>query len=178
MKGTGCRILFRFIVKKFKEKTMKKMCFVLIGVVVFMLALSCASAGEGVEEEVKEFTQEDANSAFEKIYNTFRGDLILEGAKTYTVVKGDTLSAITRSNYGGSNGYYFPLIMLASSDVVLDPDLIEPGMGLTIPDLQKNLNDAAARGHLKNFLNEIAVVYEKKGREEVKERLKVLAASL
>jgi LysM repeat protein len=93
-------------------------------------------------------------------------------------VKGDTLSAISRNNYGGKNGYYFPLIMLASSDVVLDPDLIEPGMKLTVPDLQKNLGDDYARGKLKNFLNEIAGIYNKKGRTETRDRLRDLASSL
>jgi hypothetical protein len=48
--------------------------------------------------------------------------------------------------------------MLASSDVVADPDKIVPGMGLTIPDLQKNLDDPGARANIKNYLLEIAKV--------------------
>lgn len=149
---------------------MKKTFFVLTGLAAFMCVFSCASTDE--------FTQEKANSAFEKVYDTFRDGLILEGAKTYTVVQGDTLSAITRGNYGGKNGYFFPLIMLASSDVVLDPDLIEPGMALTIPDLEKNLNDVQARKKLQEFLEQISRIYDKKGREEIRDRLKALAASL
>jgi hypothetical protein len=143
----------------------------LMGVVCLMMVLSCASTGE-------QFTQTEANEAFEEIYNTFRSSLILEGAKQHLVTKGDTLSAITRNNYGTSNGYYFPLIMLASSEVVLDPDLIEPGMLLTIPDLQKNLNNAKARAQIKKFLIRIAGVYDKKGDEKTRDRLKDLAVLL
>lgn len=148
---------------------MKKTAVGLTGLVYMMMAFSCASTED-------QFTQEEANAAFEEIYNTFRRDLILEGAKKHIVVRGDTLSAITRSNYGNSNGYYFPLIMLASSEVVLDPDLIEPGMQLTIPDLQKNLNSDKARAQMKKFFIQIAGVYDKKGDEKTRERLKDLAA--
>jgi hypothetical protein len=149
---------------------MKKRVPVLAGLVWMAMALSCAST--------RQFTQEEANTAFEQIYDTFRDDIILEGAKTYTVVKGNTLAEITRNNYGRSNGYYFPLIMLASSEVVLDPDLIEPGMVLTIPDLQKNLNDDKARAQVKKFLVQIAGVYDKKDDERTRDRLKELAALL
>jgi hypothetical protein len=149
---------------------MKRIFAVLTGATCMLAVFSCASTGE--------FTQAEANAAFETIYNTFRADLILEGAKKHTVARGDTLSAITRNNYGSSNGYYFPLIMLASSEVVLDPDLIEPGMQLTIPDLQKNLNNAKARSRLKKFLIQISGVYAKKGDEKTRSRLKDLAALL
>jgi hypothetical protein len=114
----------------------------------------------------------------EQVYEQHSGDLILEGAKSYTVARTDTLSKITRNNYGGRNGYYFPLIMLASQDVVKDPDLIEPGMSLTIPDLQKNLDDPGARQKVKEFLNEIAGVYNTKGNPATRDRLRALAASL
>jgi LysM repeat protein len=114
----------------------------------------------------------------EQVYEEHSGDLILEGAKSYTVVRTDTLSKITRSNYGGRNGYYFPLIMLASQDVVKDPDLIEPGIKLTIPDLQKNLNDPGARQKIKEFLNDIANVYNTKGKAVTRDQLRELAASL
>jgi hypothetical protein len=40
--------------------------------------------------------------------------------------------------------------------------LIEPGTKLTIPDLQKNLNNTAARGEIKNFLKDVAGVYDQK----------------
>jgi PhoPQ-activated pathogenicity-related protein len=121
-------------------------------------------------------TQEQANEALQEIYNEYKSDLILEGAKTYTVVRGDVLNAISRREY--NNGFYFPLIMLASSDVVLDPDQIEPGMNLIIPDLQRNLNNANAKGRIKNFLREIADIEDRRDRPQDAEGLRKLADSL
>jgi hypothetical protein len=136
--------------------------------IVFALftVLSCASTSPEpaavVEEDPGEFTQEHANAAFEEIYDTHRPNIILEGAQKYTVVKGDTPSRFALKFYGAGNGYYFPLIILASSEVILDPDLIEPGMNFLIPDLQKNLNDKNAKAGVKALLTDIAGVYEKK----------------
>ena len=87
-------------------------------------------------------------------------DLILNGADTYTVVKGDTLSKISRRKY--KNGFYWPLIMMASPGVVEDQDLIEPGMALTVPKLQANLDDTRARESMKKFFLEAAGITERK----------------
>ncbi|GHV91175.1 hypothetical protein AGMMS50268_16780 [Spirochaetia bacterium] len=115
---------------------------------------------------------------FEEVYQQYSGDIILEGAKNYTVRQGDTLAKITINNYGKVNGYYFPLIMLASRNVVADPDLIEPGMQLTIPDLQRNLNNPGAKAKIKEFLNEIANVYNQKQQILVRDDLRALANTL
>jgi hypothetical protein len=122
--------------------------------------MSCQSTPTPVTVEEE---QEEFENTFERVYNAYRSGIILDGATYYVVARGDTLSKIALKHYGAGNGYFFPLIMLASSDVVLDPDLIEPGMQLTVPDLQANLDDPAARGHVKNFLVDIASVYEDKG---------------
>jgi LysM repeat protein len=148
---------------------MKKFLAISMVVLTVLLAVSCKS---------KPATQEQVNDAFQKVYNKYKGDLILDGASTYTVVKGDTLAQIANAKYGKGNGIYFPLIMLASSEVVLDPDLIEPGMKLTIPVLDKNLEDAAAKAHVKNFLNEVAKVYDTKDREKDAEALRAKAKEL
>ena len=58
--------------------------------------------------------------------------------------------------------YYFPIIMLASEDTIQDPDTIEPGMVLTIPDLNKNLKEKSVHSNLKSFFTEIADVYKNK----------------
>jgi len=86
-------------------------------------------------------------------------DLILTGAETYTVVRGDTLTKIARIKY--RNGFYYPLIMLASGNV-RDQDLIVPGMRLTIPRLQPNLDDPKARASMKKYFLEIASITERK----------------
>ena len=139
--------------------------------VVLLLALcfgSCASTA----------TQETINAAFEKVYAEYRSDLIMDGAKEYTVKSGDTLSRIAISNFGSGHGFYFPVIMLASKGIVSDPDLIEPGMILTIPDLERNLNDSTARSRIKSFLLDISDVYRKKNNAEVQNQLIKLSNSL
>jgi len=93
-------------------------------------------------------------------------ELILEGAETYTVVWGDTLSKISRRKY--RNGFYWPLIMMASPSAwqafnkAQNQDLIEPGMKLTIPKIQPNLDDARARASMKQFFLETAGITERK----------------
>jgi hypothetical protein len=86
-------------------------------------------------------------------------DLVLDGAETYTVVQGDTLSNISRKKY--QNGFYYPIIMMASPGVVSDQDLIEPGMVLTILKLQANLNDARAKESMKRYILEIAGITDR-----------------
>ena len=117
-----------------------------------------------------------------QVYEQYSGDIILTGAKTYRVVWGDTLAKIARRQYGSRNGYYFPLILLASRNVVTDPDKLISGMRLTIPDLQRNLNDPGARQKIKNFLLEIANVYnshpERKWGVQTRNQLRALASSL
>lgn len=142
-------------------------------VAISLLFVSCASTPtKTAEEDAK--TQENVNQAFEEVYNHFNQMLIMDGAKDYKVKSGDTLSSIAKDFYGKDNGYYFPLIMLASSQTILDPDKIEPNMVLTVPDLQKNLNDTSVHQSMKKYFNEIADVYKtkttataKKTREEL-----------
>lgn len=142
-------------------------------VAISLLFVSCASSPtEPTTDSVP--TQENFDQAFEEVYHNFDQVLIMDGAKEYQVKYGDTLSSIAKDFYGKDNGYYFPLIMLASSQTILDPDKIEPGMTLTVPDLQKNLGDTSVHQNMKKFFQEIADVYKtkktataKKTREEL-----------
>ncbi len=97
--------------------------------------------------------------AVKEVYAKYVDGLILEGATNHIVIRGDTLSRIALASYGRGNGYFFPIIMMASRDQVKNPDLIEPGMDLVIPDLQKNLDDPETRAHIKAFLNDLIRVY-------------------
>lgn len=54
-------------------------------------------------------------------------------AKTYTVVRGDTLWGIACRYYG--NGAKYPVIFSANSGLIKNPNLIYPGWVLTIPAL-------------------------------------------
>lgn len=53
------------------------------------------------------------------------------GARTYTVVKGDSLSKIAKHEYGDAGAWR--RIFDANRDVIDDPDLIHPGQTLRIP---------------------------------------------
>jgi hypothetical protein len=120
----------------------------------------------------------DVFLAFEEIYTFYKPEFILEDAQAYQVEEGDTLPAIIRRVYGAGNGYFFPLIVLASSDVILDPDFLEAGMELKIPNLQENLDDPDVRDALIDLLYDVADVYEKKEAAEVEKNKKQMAADL
>lgn len=152
---------------------MRKILFIILAVAMafFGACTSTGQAGAGSGSSADASNQEsEISSEFERIYDEYRGGLILDGAKTYKVVRNDVLNQITRQFYGTNNGFYFPLIMLASSEVVVDPEEIEIGMELTIPDLQRNLNDSGARAKLKSFLSDIAEVYNTKAANEPRRR--------
>ena len=61
-------------------------------------------------------------------------DPIEEGrkARTYTVVKGDSLSRIAQHQYGDANKWR--TIYEANRDLIKDPDLIYPGQSFRIPE--------------------------------------------
>jgi hypothetical protein len=154
--------------------------FVIISLVLAVLLAACATAAAPAAAP-SPAADPDAleETVFDSIYDKYEDRLILTGSEKYVVQSGDTLSQITRNQYGPANGLYFPLIMLASSDIVSDPDLIEPGMELTVPDLQRNLDNINARQALKEFLQEIAGVYERKGAYDTTRRgLLELSSSL
>jgi hypothetical protein len=153
---------------------MKKAVLVVMAVLGLALVFACASTSEPKPQQSS--SPQGTDEAFKDVYDRYRKDLILDGAEKYTVVKGDVLSAISRTKY--NNGFYFPVIMLASSDIVLDPDKIEPGMVLTIPNLQRNLNDANARANIKKFLGEIAKLEDERKRADTAQGLRNLAGSL
>jgi nucleoid-associated protein YgaU len=140
-----------------EKKSMKKLFLITVTVMIGMVFFAgCATTGVVLEP------RNPTEQAFHDIYQRYRGDLILTGSTTHTVARGDTLANIARNVYG--DGFYYPIILLASSNVVLDPDNLEPGMQLIIPDLQRNLNNTRARASIKSFLMEIADVEESRNR--------------
>jgi nucleoid-associated protein YgaU len=54
-----------------------------------------------------------------------------DGGSTYTVQKGDTLSAIAQQHYGKASHWH--AIFQANRDQLADPDLIQPGQVLRLP---------------------------------------------
>ena len=99
---------------------MKKF-FLLSLIVLFILSVwSCKTAGSVTETSAgARLKPADATEeAYQSVYDRYKHGLILDGADKYTVKRGDTLAAISRSVYSG-NGFYYPVILLASDDVVL-----------------------------------------------------------
>jgi nucleoid-associated protein YgaU len=89
--------------------------------------------------------------------------IILDGAVSYTVKKGDTLSSIARQFY--QDGSCYPLIMMVSNGVS-DIDLIYPNMVFTIPDLMTNMNDPTAKQSINSYFLQIANLEEQRGRRQ------------
>jgi LysM repeat protein len=166
---------------------MRKM-LICVFLVATLVGMSCKSgpktSGASIDGEV---TQAKVNDALGKIYDAYRSKLDMSGAQEYTVKSGDTLSEITRRYYGDlsgvgnagpHNGFYFPLIMLASGHTVVDPDLVEPGMRLRIPDLKKNLDNSTSRKAIRDCISDVSYVYNRKNHPGEEEGLKKLAGSL
>ncbi|GBU27789.1 hypothetical protein R84B8_01330 [Treponema sp. R8-4-B8] len=126
---------------------MKKIVLTALLIISVMLAVSCKSAPKDMDEQYKNLY--DANTGLD-----------FTGAGTYTVKKGDTLSEISKHAY--NDGYYYPIIMLASRGVVINPDKILPGMELTIPDLERNKANPNSRKTMKNCLNGFATIEKNK----------------
>jgi hypothetical protein len=82
--------------------------------------------------------------------------LIINDASRYTVVWGDTLASISTKLYGRSA--YFPVILLASYEIVSDMDVLLPGMVLIVPNLQANLNDPYSKDIIKRYMETVAAV--------------------
>ncbi|MDR0512556.1 MAG: LysM peptidoglycan-binding domain-containing protein [Treponema sp.] len=114
--------------------------------------------------------------------------LDLTGAQTHVVAPGETLVTVAQRFFGGvpnvgnagvNNGFYFPIIILASGVTLADPDLIQPGMVLTVPDLRRNLDNPAARQAIRQSMLEIAEIYRVENRRPAKvQSLIALANSL
>ena len=164
---------------------MRKIAVVFVVLMCGFALLSCGTAPE--TRPGGEVTQESINLALGQIYTIYREKLDFTGAQEYVVVRGDTLSEITRRFYGNltnvgdagsNNGFYFPVIMMASDSHIVDPDFIEPGMRLTIIDLRRNLDNPVARQAIKEALIDVSHVYERRGRTAEQDGLRRLAYSL
>ena len=68
-----------------------------------------------------------------KVNNMMSVDQSAPEAKFYTVVAGDTLSKISKTQYGDANKY--PQIFEANKPMLSDPNKIYPGQVLRIPPL-------------------------------------------
>lgn len=75
---------------------------------------------------------------FSRVRGTVSGEGLPPEVRTYTVVKGDTLSHIAQAHYGRAGKWR--AIFDANRDILDDPDKIRPGQVLTIPELDDDVN--------------------------------------
>ena len=161
---------------------MKKLMLIVVSIATLVLLLACAAAPapapapEPEPEPVAPAPEPPPPAPAPVAEVRYVNGLILDGAGTYTVVRGDTLSRISRRRY--NNGFYYPVIFMASRDIVRDQDRIIPGMVLTIPDLQRNLNDPTARENIRASLRESAVIEDQRRRPRTARGLRDLTENL
>lgn len=111
----------------------------------------------------------------------------------YTVVKGDTLSQIAEKFYGSKDkAYFFPIIVAYTLDSmstvtvgtdsaslqISDPDVIEPGTVLRVPDFDAFMASSTHVTLVKPLFEKFAVRYENKGRSGVAKMLRERADRL
>lgn len=86
----------------------------------------------GGSESTARKVEPDRKADFSKVRGGSGSTAERVGEQTYTVVKGDNLSAISKKFYGTANRWQE--IFEANRDQLDDPDLIHPGQTLRIPD--------------------------------------------
>ncbi|MDR0877815.1 MAG: LysM peptidoglycan-binding domain-containing protein [Treponema sp.] len=157
--------------------TMKKGAL-LIGVAAIFLIVSCGTPPAPAAKPPAEAPAEAPRAAPPPSAPIPVENLILDGATSYTVVRGDTLSKIAGTFYGEENSYFFPIIVLASGEAVPDPDLIYPGTELLIPNLDRNLGNVGAKGKVRTLIDDTAGGYEQKAKPKAADRLRELVRGL
>jgi hypothetical protein len=147
---------------------MKKVMFGIAAALAIFAIVSCGSAPAPAAQTPEQKIEQE----YKEIVETYGPQLILDGAKDYSVVTGDGLIKIAQKNWssvsgipnaGKNNGNYFPVFLIASPDSgIVDPDVIEIGTKLTIVDLKKNLDNPGARAAIKGSIASVAALYESK----------------
>jgi len=144
---------------------MKKIALTTSLIVGVMLAVSCASGPPKAEAPPEDPPAPAPPPVAVSVAAPVPAatELDLTGAIKYRVKWGDTLVSISKRFY--KDGFYYPVIILASRDVVIkNPDKIWPGMVLTIPNLERNKANDNYRKAIKDSLNGLADVEKNKPR--------------
>ena len=107
-----------------------------------------------------------------------RGHIVLDNAQYYTVRRGDCLIFIAKRFYGTEKGNYFPFIIAGTEEKIEDPDEIEVGQKLTIPDLKAAVSTEESKNYVKQTFYDVADKYEAKGKPGMAAQLRAIAAGL
>lgn len=85
----------------------------------------------GVSSRVDSTAQQRDKADFSGVSSKVDSTAAMVGGETYTIQKGDTLSAIAKQHYGEASAWKF--LFEANRDVLDDPDRIYPGQEIKIP---------------------------------------------
>ena len=85
----------------------------------------------GVSSRVDSTAEKRGKADFSGVSSKVDSSAEMVGGGTYTVQKGDTLSAIAKQHYGDSGAW--KVLFEANRDVLDDPDRIFPGQEIKIP---------------------------------------------
>jgi len=107
-----------------------------------------------------------------------RGHIVLDNAQFYTVRRGDRLILIAKRFYGSEKGNYFPFIIAGTEEEIEDPDVIEIGQKLTIPDLKEAVSTEESKNYVKQTFYDVADKYDAKGKPGMASQLRAIAAGL
>lgn len=86
----------------------------------------------GFSTDAKEVTKPD----FSNVQGGFSTDAEVVGERTYTIEKGDTLSAVSQRFYGKAK--FWRQIFEANRDTIDNPDRIFPGQTIKLPAIDIN----------------------------------------
>jgi len=85
----------------------------------------------GVSTRVDSTAEPGRKAGFSGVSSQVDSSADVIGGHTYTIRKGDTLSAIARQQYGKASAWR--VLFEANRDVLDDPDRIHPGQEIRIP---------------------------------------------
>jgi nucleoid-associated protein YgaU len=85
----------------------------------------------GVTSRVDSSAGQDERADFSGVSSMVDSSADMLGTDSYTIKKGDTLSAIAQDYYGQASAW--KLVFEANRDVLDDPDRIHPGQVIKLP---------------------------------------------
>ena len=138
-----------------------------------------AKAKSGAKDAGNTLTVSDNGNSSKVATNTQpRGHVVLDNAQFYTVRRGDCLIFIAKRFYGSEKGNYFPFIIAGTEEKIEDPDEIEVGQKLTIPDLKAAVSTEESKNYVKQTFYDVADKYDAKGKSGMAAQLRAIAAEL
>ena len=138
-----------------------------------------AKAKSGTKDAGNTLTVSDNGNSSKVATNTQpRGHVVLDNAQFYTVRRGDCLIFIAKRFYGSEKGNYFPFIIAGTEEKIEDPDEIEVGQKLTIPDLKAAVSTDESKNYVKQTFYDVADKYDAKGKSGMAAQLRAIAAEL